>query len=139
MKESEQREIFKNNLNRQIARSGKMQTEIARDLGISQQRISTWTTGTALPRIGMIERLAAYFNVSKSKLIDPHTDDEPVILTTEEEDIIRAYRDAGKEIRFAVRAILKVKEEKPVKVESIEINDYVATMNGNTITVERKG
>lgn len=139
MKEAEQREIFKTNLNYQIAKTGKMQSEIAHDLGISHQRISTWTTGTALPRMGMIERLAAYFNVSKSKLIDPHTDDDPVILSHEEEDIIRAYRDAGKEIRFAVRAILKVKEEKPVKVESIEINDYVATMNGNTITVERKG
>lgn len=139
MKEAEQREIFKTNLNYQIAKSGKMQSEIAHDLGISHQRISTWTTGTALPRMGMIERLAAYFNVSKSKLIDPHTDDDPVILSHEEEAIVRAYRDANKEIRFAVRAILKVKEEKPIKIESVVIDDYVATMNGNTITVERKG
>lgn len=139
MKESEQREIFKNNLNHQIARSGKMQAEIAHDLGISHQRLSTWTTGASLPRIGMIERLANYFNISKSKLIDKHSDDEPLILTNEEEAIVRAYRDASNELRFAVRAILKVKEDKPVKISSVELHEYVGTMNGNTITIEAKG
>lgn len=46
------------------------QEDLALALGYSKQTISNWETGLKTPRMGAIQKLADYFNVSKSFLID---------------------------------------------------------------------
>ena len=70
MTEDRQRQIFSNNLRRLIDVSGKTQKDIADAIGVSQQIMNVWARGKAIPRMGKIQRLADYFGVEKSDLID---------------------------------------------------------------------
>jgi transcriptional regulator with XRE-family HTH domain len=70
LSDTEQKRIFANNLRDALNRSGKQQIEVARAMGVSQQTFNTWCRGIALPRIGKLEKLANYFGVQKSDLID---------------------------------------------------------------------
>lgn len=70
MTDIEQRKIFSNNLLRLLSRSDKTQKEVADAISVSPQTFNTWCQGIALPRMGKVQRLADYFNVSKSDLID---------------------------------------------------------------------
>lgn len=62
------------NLKKHIAKSGKDRGEIAADLDISYSTLTDWVNGNKYPRINNIERLAVYFNVSKSDLIEDFED-----------------------------------------------------------------
>ena len=53
---------------------GLMQAELATILGVSDKAVSAWENGTRVPRMGPIEKLAAYFNVPKGYFFD---DDVP--------------------------------------------------------------
>ena len=70
MTEDRQRQIFSNNLRRLIDVSGKTQKDVADAIGVSQQIMNVWARGKAIPRMGKIQRLADYFGVEKSDLID---------------------------------------------------------------------
>lgn len=70
MTEDRQRLIFSNNLRRLIDVSSKTQKEVADAIGVSQQIMNVWVRGKAIPRMGKIQRLADYFGVEKSDLID---------------------------------------------------------------------
>lgn len=70
LSDAEQKRIFANNLRDALNRSGKQQIEVARAIGVSQQTFNTWCRGIALPRMGKLEKLANYFGIRKSALID---------------------------------------------------------------------
>lgn len=70
MTDEEQKKIFSKNLNRYISISNKTQKEIADSIDVSPQTFNTWCQGIAIPRMGKVQRLADYFNVGKSDLID---------------------------------------------------------------------
>lgn len=72
MSDEQQKRIFAANLNRYIEESGKRQIEVAEDLSISPQLLNTWTQGKAIPRMGKIQRLADYFGIYKSDLLEDH-------------------------------------------------------------------
>lgn len=74
MTEDEQKKIFSRNLNRYIDMSQKTQREIAHAIDVSPQTFNTWCQGIAIPRMGKVQRLADYFNIGKSDLID----DKPI-------------------------------------------------------------
>ena len=69
-KDEKQQMVFSANLNRLVRDSGKTQKEIAEKIGVSPQTFNTWCQGIAIPRMGKIQALADYFNVSKSDLLD---------------------------------------------------------------------
>ena len=64
--------ILSKNLKKYIARSGKDRGEIAVDLGLSYSTLTDWVNGNKYPRINNIEKLAAYFGISKSDLIEDY-------------------------------------------------------------------
>lgn len=64
------KDILSKNLKKYIARSGKDRSEIADDLDLSYSTLTDWINGKKYPRINNIEKLATYFNVSKSELIE---------------------------------------------------------------------
>ncbi len=70
MTDEEQKKIFSKNLNHYISLSNKTQKEIADSIDVSPQTFNTWCQGIAIPRMGKVQRLADYFNVGKSDLID---------------------------------------------------------------------
>ena len=63
-------DVFAKNLKKYIAKSGKDRTEVANDLGLAYSTLTDWINGKKYPRINNIERLADYFKVSKSDLIE---------------------------------------------------------------------
>lgn len=71
--DEEQKRIFSKNLNHYILTSQKTQKEIASDIDVSPQTFNTWCQGIAIPRMGKVQRLADYFNIVKSDLIDEKT------------------------------------------------------------------
>lgn len=64
------KDILSKNLKKYISKSGKDRGQIAEELGMSYSTLTDWINGKKYPRINNIERLAAYFNVSKSDLIE---------------------------------------------------------------------
>ena len=49
---------------------GLSQAQLGDMLGISDRTVSSWELGTRTPRMGVIERMCAYFNITKSELLD---------------------------------------------------------------------
>ena len=74
MTEDRQRQIFSSNLRSLIDVSGKTQKEIADAIGVSQQIMNVWARGKAIPRMGKIQKLADFFGIEKSELIDEQTE-----------------------------------------------------------------
>lgn len=64
------KDVLSRNLKNYIAKSGKDRMQIAEDLGMSYSTLTDWVNGKKYPRINNIEKLAVYFNVSKSDLIE---------------------------------------------------------------------
>lgn len=64
------KEVFAKNLKKLIVKSGKDRTEIAEELGFPYSTLTDWVNGKKYPRINNIEKLASYFGVSKSELIE---------------------------------------------------------------------
>ncbi len=64
------RDILSKNLKKYIAKSGKDRGQIAEDLNLSYSTLTDWVNGKKYPRINNIEKLATYFKVSKSELIE---------------------------------------------------------------------
>ena len=58
------------NLKNCISKSGKDRGMVAKELGISYSTLTDWINGNKYPRINNIEKLASYFKVSKSDLIE---------------------------------------------------------------------
>ncbi len=62
--------IFSNNLQYYMNAAGVNQSDIMRDLKIPSATISSWVNGKRLPRMGKIQELADYLNITKSDLIE---------------------------------------------------------------------
>ena len=70
MKALDNKQIFARNLSRYVERSGKMQKDICEVIGVPTSTMSAWMMGKKYPRIDKIEKLAAYFDIQKSDLIE---------------------------------------------------------------------
>ena len=70
MDDNTQNKIFSNNLNNLLKIHNVSQAEVAKAIDVSPQTFNTWSKGIAIPRMGRIQKLADYFNVNKSDLID---------------------------------------------------------------------
>lgn len=66
----ENKDVLSKNLKKYIAKSGKDRSEVCKELGLSYSTLTDWVNGKKYPRINNIEKLADYFNVSKSDLIE---------------------------------------------------------------------
>ena len=66
----ENRDVLAKNLRRFIELSGKDRKEVAKAIGCPYSTFSDWVNGHKYPRINSIEKLATYFGISKSDLIE---------------------------------------------------------------------
>ncbi len=70
MNDDEQKHIFSKNLNYYLSLTNKTQKEVADSISVSPQTFNTWCQGIALPRMGKVQKLADFFHINKSDLID---------------------------------------------------------------------
>ena len=68
MSDNEQKMIFRMNLIRYLGNTP--QNEVAKAINVSPQTFNTWCQGIAIPRIGKLQKLADYFGINKSDLLE---------------------------------------------------------------------
>lgn len=89
MADEEQKRIFSQNLNKYLSLNNKTQKEVADAIDVSPQTFNTWCQGIALPRMGKVQKLADYFNIEKSDLIDEKKSIESDLTARDERDIAK--------------------------------------------------
>ena len=67
------KDIFSRNLRYYIERSGKDRRELAEIWGFPYSTVTEWLNGRKYPRIDRIEKMAQYFGILKSDLIEDKT------------------------------------------------------------------
>ena len=70
MTDVEQKRIFGRNLSRYVDESGKDQKDIAKELGYPATTFNTWCVGKIIPGMGKVQKIADYFGIAKSDLLD---------------------------------------------------------------------
>lgn len=70
MIEDQYKKIFSKNLKYYMSLYDKEQIDLINDLGFNKSAVSTWCNGTRLPRMDKVEKLAQYFNINRSDLIE---------------------------------------------------------------------
>ena len=75
MKGEWSKDVFAKNLKYYMERSGKNQKEMAAVVGVSAPTFNEWLKGKKFPRIDKIEKLAQYFGILKSDLIEEKTEE----------------------------------------------------------------
>lgn len=64
------KQIFSYNLLKLMDRENVTQEDIAKITGVSQQSVSNWVSAKLMPRMGSVEKIADYFNILKSDLLE---------------------------------------------------------------------
>lgn len=110
--DNEQKRIFSDNLTRYIIMTGKEQKDIAIELDVNPPTFNQWVNGKAIPSVSTLKRLAAYFHITLSELVDApgHKRNQDIVLSDKEEKIITAYREADIGIKSAVEKLLDVSD-----------------------------
>lgn len=67
------KEVFAKNLNYYMEKANKNQKEMAAIVGVSAPTFNEWMKAKKFPRIDKIEKLAQYFGILKSDLIEEKT------------------------------------------------------------------
>ena len=117
----ENKDVLSKNLKKYISKSGKDRTTIAEELDLSYSTLTDWINGKKYPRINNIERLASYFNVSKTDLIE---DFEEIKKDNDTLATIIVKLRTNKELLDVVEKLLYLDR---VKIESL--NRFLDTFN----------
>lgn len=77
MTNDEYGKIISKNLKRIFYEHEKTQADVSKDLGINKATLSSYMTGTRIPKISTIDKLCHYFNVSRVDIMEePKTRDQ---------------------------------------------------------------
>ena len=74
MSEDKQKAIFSKNLDRYVAASGHTRKEISDILGFNYKTFNGWCNGISMPSMGKVQKIADYFHIGKSDLLDENKD-----------------------------------------------------------------
>lgn len=112
MTDEEQKKIFAKNLNYYISLSGKQQKEVAKELGFQVTTFNTWCKGKIIPGMGKVQKLADYFNIGKSDLLDNKLDADPsfdakILSNTEIMGLIEKYCCLSIKDKTAIKQIIE--------------------------------
>ena len=106
----------------------KTQKEVAEAINVSPQTFNTWCQGIALPRMGKVQLLSDYFHISKSDLLEEHTQesDTPYYLNEDAREMAQFLFD-NPDYKVLFDASRKVKKEDIEKVKRM-----IDLMNGDS-------
>jgi transcriptional regulator with XRE-family HTH domain len=68
--------VFSKNLRKYMEQAGKTQKEVADVVGVAAPTFNEWLSGKKFPRIDKIQKLADYFGILKSDLIEEKMTEE---------------------------------------------------------------
>ena len=97
--------IFSKNLRRLLEENGMQDKDLMPITGASQTAISDWLNAKKYPRIDKIERIANYFHIQKSDLIEEKSEDESPPRTIETRIVSAGMDDLPKEAREKILAV----------------------------------
>jgi transcriptional regulator with XRE-family HTH domain len=80
--------VFARNLKKYMDQSGKNQKELAEIVGVTAPTFNEWVNGKKYPRIDKIQKLADYFGILKSDLIEDKDIEEKKAKTDVAVDIV---------------------------------------------------
>lgn len=87
------KEIFSKNLSYYMAINHKSRQDISDALGVSYFTVTSWCNGSKYPRIDKVEKLARYFGIKKSDLIE----DKPKQLDTAKAALLAEVENMSEE------------------------------------------
>lgn len=67
--------IFASNLQRYMEINGKTRRDVSEAIGVSYYTFTDWVKGKKYPRMDKVEKLATYFGILKSDLIEEKTEE----------------------------------------------------------------
>ena len=105
--------IFAQNLKRQMELCGKSRRDVCQALGFSYFTFSDWVNGKKYPRMDKVEKLADYFGILKSDLIEERTEEHREMQKKNDiltDIVLRAQTDD--EFSAALEALHKMDREK---------------------------
>lgn len=83
MKNEWSKEVFSKNLQFYMEQSGKTQKELAEIMGVTAPTFHEWVKGKKFPRIDKVQKLADYFGILKSDLIEEKQEKEKPVYDDE--------------------------------------------------------
>ena len=93
-------------------RYGLLQKDIANIAGVSNKTVSAWEKDRIAPRMGAIQKLADYFGLKKSDIIEPSELDgleDTISVNSEETKLIVNYRELSDENKnFVSKLVTKL-------------------------------
>ncbi|MCU7557291.1 helix-turn-helix domain-containing protein [Macrococcus capreoli] len=92
------RKTLSANLQKLMQQKNIDQKELAEALNVSQPTVSNWINQTKYPRIKRIQEIADYFNVPKSKVIEPW---DSITKNNNSLDIVKNLEEKGIIINFS--------------------------------------
>ncbi|WP_276840567.1 helix-turn-helix transcriptional regulator [Anaerovibrio lipolyticus] len=102
------RNLFRNNLQKQIAKKRCTQKEISNALGVSDSIVNQWIHGIKIPRMKNIDKLCAFFLCERSDLIEDRSTSAPdQELSDHDKNMVAAYNAAPEHIRKSVDTVLE--------------------------------
>ena len=117
MTEKEYGKVIAKNLKRLAFEKGKTQADMARDLHISKQTVSSWMLGTRIPRMDKIDMLCEYFGCKRSDIMEPQakstTSDG---LTLDEKMLLNQYRKLSDDEKEWILDVVTTRAKKKVIV-----------------------
>lgn len=128
----EQKQVIANNLQELIKRANKDQREIAFDLDVNPPTFNQWVTGRSIPQVSTLRKVANYFKVSLSYLINKHTDIDEDITSVEVLPIEHALKYSKLDTSYK-QSVLAAIDNEYEKQESL-IKEYNRVMSLKKIT-----
>ena len=112
MSENDSKQIFADNLNYYLLINGVSQKEVSEKLGVASSTINEWCKGKKYPRIDKIEKLANYFGILKSDLIEVRPEEQPehyytLELDSDTYDAIGKYKGLSPAQKKAVKQMME--------------------------------
>lgn len=105
MTDQEQKDIFANNLQHYLESRNKKQIDVAAELNVSPATVSDWLTAKKLPRMGKINHLSQWLNVTISDLLESHDAFRQEMY--DEDNVLFDYKHLSEESKQTVRNVIK--------------------------------
>ena len=109
--------IFASNLKRYMEINGKTRKDVSEAIGVSYYTFTDWVKGKKYPRMDKVEKLAAYFGILKSDLIEEKTEEHREMQKKNDiisDVVIRMQTDEA--FSAAVESLYKVDEKKLLSI-----------------------
>ncbi len=94
------------NIKRMRERRGLTQEQLAEKLNVSNKTVSSWEVDRTEPKMDMVDRITMVLKCQRADITG-----EPIVLTTEEYNVIKAYRESKDIIKQAICDMLHVERE----------------------------